>query len=154
MERIAGLGLHLDPSESGGSRQFGFRMKSSSMKMGGGAKQFGVDAERVPAMLKRMGQLGLDFEGFHIFSGSQNLKVQPCRKLTKKRCSLASPLPSMRQPSPNAEYRRRIRRPYFPGDEALDSASVGDNLGPAPGSEARTAGGAYCDRLGTLFGSA
>jgi len=53
-----------------------FELKASGMKMGGGAKQFGVDADRVPAMLKRIGEAKLDFEGFHIFSGSQNLKAE------------------------------------------------------------------------------
>src|SRR3546814_5103619 len=43
------------------------------MKMGGGAKPFGVDVPLVPALLKRIGDAGCDFRGFHIFSGSQNL---------------------------------------------------------------------------------
>ena len=53
-----------------------FELKSSGMKMGGGPKQFGVDAERVPEMLARIGSLDLDFQGFHIFSGSQNLRAE------------------------------------------------------------------------------
>ena len=47
-----------------------FELKSSGMKMGGGSKQFGIDAERVPAVLQRIAQLRFDFEGLHIFSGS------------------------------------------------------------------------------------
>ena len=50
-----------------------FELKSSGMKMGGGPKAFGVDAERVPELLRRIGAAGLHFRGFHIFSGSQNL---------------------------------------------------------------------------------
>ncbi|MEN6585602.1 MAG: pyridoxal-dependent decarboxylase, exosortase A system-associated, partial [Sulfuricella sp.] len=53
-----------------------FELKSSGMKMGGGPKQFGVDAERVPAMLQRMKDLPVVFYGFHIFSGSQNLRAE------------------------------------------------------------------------------
>ena len=45
------------------------------MKMGGGPKPFGVDTERVPAILARIGELQLDFQGFHVFAGSQNLKA-------------------------------------------------------------------------------
>ena len=57
MERIASLGRHLGICPKVAVRvNPDFELKSSSMKMGGGAKQFGVDAERVPAMLKRMGQ--------------------------------------------------------------------------------------------------
>src|ERR1043166_5303211 len=56
-----------------------FELKSSGMKMGGGPKPFGIDAERVPAVLARIAELGVAFEGFHIFSGSQNLKVEAIR---------------------------------------------------------------------------
>jgi len=51
-----------------------FELKASGMKMGGGPKQFGIDAEQVPAALREIRQRGLAFEGFHIFSGSQNLR--------------------------------------------------------------------------------
>jgi diaminopimelate decarboxylase len=33
-----------------------FELKSSGMKMGGGAKQFGVDAEQVPELLAEIGR--------------------------------------------------------------------------------------------------
>jgi diaminopimelate decarboxylase len=46
------------------------------MKMGGGPKQFGIDAEDVPDALREIGRAGLAFEGFHIFSGSQNLSAE------------------------------------------------------------------------------
>jgi diaminopimelate decarboxylase len=48
-----------------------FELKASGMKMGGGSKPFGVDAEQVPTLLQRIGELGLDFQGFHLFTGSQ-----------------------------------------------------------------------------------
>jgi diaminopimelate decarboxylase len=53
-----------------------FELKSSGMKMGGGPKQFGIDAERVPEALAEVCRLDLAFEGFHIFSGSQNLRAE------------------------------------------------------------------------------
>lgn len=52
-----------------------FEMRASGMRMGGGAKPFGVDAEAVPALLRRIGALGLAFEGFHLYAGSQNLNA-------------------------------------------------------------------------------
>src|SRR5262249_20808811 len=52
-----------------------FELKQSGMKMGGGPKQFGIDAERVPEALAEIHRRGLAFEGFHIFSGSQNLQA-------------------------------------------------------------------------------
>ncbi|HET9032237.1 MAG TPA: pyridoxal-dependent decarboxylase, exosortase A system-associated [Dokdonella sp.] len=51
-----------------------FELKASGMKMAGGARQFGIDADRVPEMLDAIGQAGLAFEGFHMFAGSQNLR--------------------------------------------------------------------------------
>ncbi len=53
-----------------------FELKSSAMKMGGGPKPFGIDAERVPEVLADIGRRGLAFEGFHIFSGSQILRAE------------------------------------------------------------------------------
>ncbi len=53
-----------------------FELKASGMKMSGGAKQFGVDAEQVPALLRRIADAGLAFEGFHCFAGSQNLRAE------------------------------------------------------------------------------
>ncbi|HEX2013258.1 MAG TPA: pyridoxal-dependent decarboxylase, exosortase A system-associated, partial [Roseateles sp.] len=52
-----------------------FELKGSGMKMGGGPKQFGIDAEKVPQILSRLDRKLLEFEGFHIFSGSQNLRA-------------------------------------------------------------------------------
>ena len=61
-----------------------FELKSSGMKMGGGSKQFGIDAELVPLALAEVTRHGLSFEGFHIFSGSQNLRADSiCEALTK-----------------------------------------------------------------------
>jgi diaminopimelate decarboxylase len=69
-----------------------FELKSSGMKMGGGAKQFGVDAEEVPALVQEIGRSGLDFEGLHIFSGSQNLRVRTrSARCSRGRSSLRSP---------------------------------------------------------------
>ena len=43
------------------------------MRMGGGAKPFGVDAARVPALVRRIIAAGAEWRGFHIFAGSQAL---------------------------------------------------------------------------------
>ena len=66
-----------------------FELKLSGMKMGGGPKQFGIDAEAVPAALEAIGRLGLAFEGFHIFSGSQNLKAAAICESQQKTIELA-----------------------------------------------------------------
>jgi diaminopimelate decarboxylase len=130
MERIAALGHDLGIRPTVAVRvNPDFELKSSSMKMGGGAKQFGVDAERVPAMLQRIGQLGLDFEGFHIFSGSQNLKAAALQEAHEKTLQLGV---TLARHAPSEVRLLNIGGgfgvPYFPGDEALDLAKVGDNL--------------------------
>ena len=53
-----------------------FELKASGMKMTGGARQFGIDADRVPEMLAEIERAGLAFEGFHMFAGSQNLRAE------------------------------------------------------------------------------
>ena len=130
MERIANLGTRLGIRPKVAVRvNPDFELKSSSMKMGGGPKQFGVDAERVPAMLGRIGKLGFDFEGFHIFSGSQNLKVAAIQEAHEKTLQLGI---FLAQYAPDPVRLLNIGGgfgiPYFPGDEALDLAAVGENL--------------------------
>ena len=106
-----------------------FELKSSGMKMGGGPKQFGVDAERVPAMLKRLGELDLDFIGFHIYSGSQNLRPDAIIEAQEKTFDLAYRLAG-HAPSPVRKLNigGGFGIPYFPGDESLDIAPVGVHL--------------------------
>lgn len=107
-----------------------FELKSSGMKMGGGAKQFGVDAEQVPAMLERMAVLDLEFTGFHIFSGSQNLKAEAIMEAQEKSVMLGIRLG---QHAPSSVRTLNIGGgfgiPYFPGEMSLDLAAVGENLG-------------------------
>jgi diaminopimelate decarboxylase len=99
------------------------------MMMGGGPKQFGVDAERVPAMLARMKQLGLDFQGFHIFSGSQNLRADAIGEAQEKAIELAVKLAaSAPAPVRTLNIGGGFGIPYFPGDQPLDIAAVGANL--------------------------
>lgn len=106
-----------------------FELKSSGMKMGGGPKQFGVDAERVPAMLARMKQLPLEFYGFHIFSGSQNLRAEAIMEAQRNTfdlaCRLAKDAPG---PVRLLNLGGGFGIPYFPGEQALDLKAVGEHL--------------------------
>lgn len=107
-----------------------FELRGSSMKMGGGPKQFGVDADRVPALLKRLGAAGLAFEGFHIFSGSQNLKADAIIEAQAKTLALAYRLA---EDAPGPVKMLNIGGgfgiPYFPGESPLDVPAVGSALG-------------------------
>ena len=106
-----------------------FELKASGMKMGGGPKQFGIDAERVPAVLKRIGELDLDFQGFHIFSGSQNLKPEAIIEAQEKTFALAYRLADD-APSPVKKLNigGGFGIPYFPGEQPLDINPICDRL--------------------------
>ncbi len=104
-----------------------FELKSSGMKMSGGPKQFGVDAEEVPALLHEMGTMGLAFEGFHLYAGSQNLKaaaiVEAQQKSYELACRLAEHAPG---PVKALNLGGGFGIPYFPGETRLDLAPIGD----------------------------
>lgn len=106
-----------------------FELKSSGMKMAGGAKPFGVDAERVPDLLRRIGEFGLDFYGFHIFTGSQNLHAQNIIEAQRETFVLALRL-SEAAPAPVRllNIGGGFGIPYFPGDQPLDLAPISDHL--------------------------
>ena len=53
-----------------------FELRGSGMKMGGGAKPFGLDAERVPALARQILDAGAEWRGLHIFAGSQALDAE------------------------------------------------------------------------------
>jgi diaminopimelate decarboxylase len=107
-----------------------FDLKSSGMKMGGGPKQFGIDAERVPRLLSSFESEHLDFHGFHIFAGSQNLRaaalVEAQRKTVELALRLAEAAPG---PVRLLNIGGGFGIPYFPGDAPLDLEAVGQNLG-------------------------
>lgn len=106
-----------------------FELKNSGMKMGGGPKQFGVDAEQVPGLLAEVGRSGLTFEGFHLFAGSQNLKPEAIIEAQCKSFELALRLAES-APSPVRflNLGGGFGIPYFPGEPHLDPAPIGANL--------------------------
>ena len=106
-----------------------FELKTAGMKMSGGPKQFGVDAERVPTLLARMKQLPLEFYGFHIFSGSQNLRADAIIEAQRNTFELARRLA---QDAPGPVRLLNLGGgfgiPYFPGEQRFDLQAVGDHL--------------------------
>lgn len=106
-----------------------YELKSSGMKMGGGPKQFGVDAERVPTMLKELACLDLEFYGFHIYSGSQNLRNTAIIEAQQKTFDLAI---QMAEHAPTPVKLLNIGGglgiPTFPGDRHLDITPIAEYL--------------------------
>ena len=106
-----------------------FELKASGMKMGGGPKPFGVDAEQTPALLRRIGELELDFQGFHIFTGSQNLRAAAIVEAHDRTFELALRL-AADAPGPVRllNIGGGFGIPYFPGDAPLDLNPIAANL--------------------------
>jgi diaminopimelate decarboxylase len=106
-----------------------FELKGSGMKMGGGPKQFGIDADQVPDALCAVAQAGLSFEGFHLFAGSQNLRAESICEAQQKSYELALRLAAA-APSPVRflNLGGGFGIPYFPGEQPLDLAPIGANL--------------------------
>lgn len=109
-----------------------FDLKGSGMKMGGGAKPFGVDAVRVPALARSVVSSGAEWRGFHIFAGSQALSAQAIADAQAQAIRLAAELAEQAGvPVPDCNLGGGFGIPYFPGDEPLDIAAVGAALGEA-----------------------
>ena len=106
-----------------------FELKSSGMKMSGGPKQFGVDAEQMPQLFRRAKDFDLDFQGLHIFSGSQNLRAEAIIEAQQKSFELALRLAA---DAPSEIISLNIGGgfgiPYFPGDMPLNLQPIGANL--------------------------
>ena len=106
-----------------------FELKGSGMKMGGGPKQFGIDVEQLPEVFARIAGEGLQFEGFHLFAGSQNLRAESICEAQHKSYELALRLAET-APSPVKflNLGGGFGIPYFPGERPLDLAPIGANL--------------------------
>ena len=106
-----------------------FELRGSGMKMGGGAKPFGVDADRVTALVRRVLEGGADWQGFHIFTGSQALSAEAIIEAQANVLELAARLAEeVGSPLPKLNMGGGFGIPYFHGDTALDVAAVGEAL--------------------------
>lgn len=109
-----------------------FEVRGAGMRMGGGARPFGVDAEQVPALLRAVAAAGLAFEGFHLYPASQMLKGELLAQTIERSCALAlrlggdAPAP-VRQVNLGGGW----GVPYFPNESALDLAPVTKALAAA-----------------------
>lgn len=103
-----------------------FDLKGSGMKMGGGAKPFGVDAARVPALVRRIATSGAEWRGFHIFAGSQALDAAAIIETQSQTLDLATRLArDSGHPLPHCNLGGGFGIPYFPGDRPVDVEAVG-----------------------------
>lgn len=106
-----------------------FDLKGSGMKMGGGAKPFGVDADKVPALVRSIIDAGADWRGFHIFAGSQALDAEAIADTQAQSLALAARL-AMESGArlTHCNLGGGLGIPYFPGDTPVDLERIGDAL--------------------------
>ncbi|AOE48817.1 pyridoxal-dependent decarboxylase, exosortase A system-associated [Kangiella sediminilitoris] len=106
-----------------------FELKSSGMKMGGGAQQFGIDVEQLPEVMTLLQSPLTELQGLHVFTGSQNLRPESIISAHDNIFALVSRLVE--------EYQLDLQHlnigggfgiPYFPGDTPLELDSISSNL--------------------------
>ena len=106
-----------------------FELKASGMKMAGGAKPFGIDEEQMPNILAQLEYSSINFRGFHIFAGSQNLNSDAIIEMHQKTFELAAQLVKL---TPiEFDYINiggGLGIPYFPGDKRLDLSHISENI--------------------------
>ncbi len=109
-----------------------FTLKGSGMKMGGGAAAFGVDAEHVVPLVKRLMAAGADWRGFHIFAGSQALDSEAIADTQLATVALADRLAQqVGAPPPLVNIGGGFGIAYFANEHAVDIARIGARLGDA-----------------------
>ncbi len=106
-----------------------FELRGSGMKMGGGAKPFGLDRERVPALAREVIGAGAEWRGLHIFTGSQALDAAAIAETQGNVLDLAARLTAeIGAPLPHLNMGGGFGIPYFHGDRPVDIDAVGEAL--------------------------
>ena len=106
-----------------------FDLKGSGMRMGGGAKPFGVDADRAAALARSLIDAGADWRGWHIFAGSQALDASALIETQAATVALAARLSdTVGVTPPLVNLGGGFGIPYFPGDARLDIRPIGEAL--------------------------
>jgi diaminopimelate decarboxylase len=114
-----------------------FELRGSGMRMGGGARPFGVDQERVAALVRRLVDAGADYRGLHIFAGSQSLDGAAIIETQANSVALARRIDEETGThAPLINLGGGFGVPYFAGDKALDIAEIGEALADRVGDDA------------------
>ena len=106
-----------------------FEIKGAGMRMGGGAKPFGIDSSRVPGTVRRIIDGGGEWRGFHIFAGSQALEASALIEAQQASLKLAESLAQQAEAAPPlVNLGGGFGIPYFHGEQPLDVEAVGAAL--------------------------
>jgi len=117
---VANVAIRVNPA---------FELKSSGMKMTGGAKPFGIDSELVTVLIRYIERSDMHYRGLHIFSGSQNLSADALIDAHNNTFALAYELGQHSGViAPSINIGGGLGIPYFPGEQPLDIEPICDNL--------------------------
>lgn len=106
-----------------------FALRGSGMKMGGGARPFGVDADRAPALVRRILASGADYRGLHIYAGSQALDADALIETQAATLALAARIADVTAAAPpTLNLGGGFGVAYFSNERALDVRRVGAAL--------------------------
>ena len=106
-----------------------FELRGSGMKMGGRASPFGIEAQHVAGLVKRLILGGAEWRGLHIFAGSQSLDTQAVIETQAATVALAARIAEeAHRAPPLVNLGGGFGIPYFPGDVALDVEAIGAAL--------------------------
>jgi len=107
-----------------------FELKGSGMRMGGGARPFGVDADRAGALARQVIGAGAEWRGWHVFAGSQSLDSAAIMAAQAATLDLAARLSDEAGAVPPlVNLGGGFGVPYFAGDAPIDLAAIGAALG-------------------------
>jgi diaminopimelate decarboxylase len=129
LRRVAAAGEELDLQPRVAVRvNPDFAVKGSGMRMGGGAQQFGIDAEQVPTVLAESAG-GIDVLGFHVFAGSQNLNAEIIAEAQRRTVDLVTDLAAhLPRPLRYLNLGGGFGIPYTEKDRPLALEAVADSL--------------------------
>ena len=106
-----------------------FGLKGSGQKMGGLPSPFGIDHDRVPALIRRIVEAEAEWQGLHIFAGSQALHADALIDLQRETVELAvSICEEAGHAPPHINLGGGFGIPYFAKDEPLEIEAVGEAL--------------------------
>lgn len=120
MQQTANIAIRINPD---------FELKSSGMKMGGGAQQFGIDVEQLDPVFELLQDAHLELKGLHIFTGSQNLNPDSIITAHNNIFALVERLKSQYQFTlQHLNIGGGFGIPYFPGEQHLVLDAIAENL--------------------------
>ncbi|MGB3379145.1 MAG: pyridoxal-dependent decarboxylase, exosortase A system-associated [Allopontixanthobacter sediminis] len=106
-----------------------FELRGSGMKMGGGAKPFGIDQAEIPALAKELIAAGAEWRGLHIFTGSQSLDTGAIIEAQANVLTLADQLAqAIGAAVPKLNMGGGFGVPYFANDKPVDPSAIGAAL--------------------------